>query len=146
GSLPLQARAHDGCRRCAVRAGKHQKPASNGCECALAEASSSRTRPEWRQELSSTIAQCLDRKSAVIDCAFHGFADANVRFGSKADITRHLANVHFTPKSGQEQTRRYVRFERALHDAFAGLAGAGKLGATSASPSITFAASPARAS
>jgi len=35
---------------------------------------------------------------------------------------------------------------RALQHYFVGLAGAGKLGTTSASPSITFAASPARAS
>src|SRR5262245_45405473 len=35
--------------------------------------------------------------------------------------------------------------ERPLHDAFVGVAGAGKLGTTSASPSITCAVSPARA-
>jgi hypothetical protein len=35
------------------------------------------------------------------------------------------------------------RVEHPLHDAFVGLAGAGKLGPTSACPSITFAASAA---
>jgi len=30
-----------------------------------------------------------------------GGAFANVRFGSEADITRHLTNVCFTPQSGQ---------------------------------------------
>ena len=66
---------------------KHQKPASNGCECASAEASSSRTRPGWRQELSSTIAQCFNREGAVIDCAFHGFVAADAEPGTRAQYS-----------------------------------------------------------
>src|SRR6516225_1803434 len=33
-------------------------------------------------------------------CASQQIQVANVRFGSKADITRHQLNVRFTPKSG----------------------------------------------
>ena len=40
----------------------------------------------------------------------------------------------------------WERTERRFHDAVEGVAGAGKLGTTSASPSISFALSPARAS
>jgi hypothetical protein len=32
--------------------------------------------------------------------AVQDFDSANVRFGSGADITRHLANVRFTPENG----------------------------------------------
>src|SRR6516162_1845596 len=62
--------------------------------------------------------------------------------------TRTFSTPSGTPKWRPTGSRTFggVESERPLHDAFVGLAGAGKLGTTSASPSITCAASSARTS
>src|SRR6516164_8486347 len=66
---------------------------------------------------------------------------------STTSATRTFSTPSGTPKWRPTDSRIFggTESERPLHHAFVGLAGAGKLGTTSASPSITCAVSPARA-